>query len=86
MNEELQSKCINRILKENIEFLNSRELKNKISYNLIKEDETMVNEIKILSNLYKIADRALLMNNYKKAFRYSCMLKSRINKVKNMIK
>ncbi|MGL5150080.1 MAG: hypothetical protein ACRC7N_05810 [Clostridium sp.] len=82
---ELQEMCINKILKESIELLNGRNFKNKLSYILLKEDERIISEMNIVSSLYGIVDSALSVGNYKKAFRFSCIMRNRVCRLKRIL-
>lgn len=79
--QELQSKCINKILSENMDKLEEEYLKNKLSYLLWVKNEEVVNYISRINIIYKIIDIALEANNYKRALRYSCLMDKYINEI-----
>ena len=80
-NIELQAKCINRILRENMDMFNSNKLKNKISYLLWKKDEVVAESINSINNIYRIVDVSIKQENYKKALRYCCIMNNKVCKI-----
>ena len=85
VSQDLQAKCINKILILNMNKLNEEHLKNKFSYLLSLKNEDIVNYISRKNTIYKIIDLALESNNYKRALRYSCLLVKYINEIINLV-
>lgn len=56
---ELQARCINKILTQNMNKLNEEHLKNKLSYLLWLKDKDITNYISKINIIYKIIDLAL---------------------------
>lgn len=83
--QELQAKCINKVLMDNINKLNEEHLKNKLSYLLWLNNEEVINYISRINVIYKIIDLALESDNYKRALRYSCLLDKYINEIIKLI-
>lgn len=83
--QELQARCINRILIQNMNKLNEEHLKNKLSYLLWLKDKNITNYISKINIIYKIIDLALESNNYKRALRYSCLLDKYINEIIKLV-
>lgn len=82
-NDELQAKCLNKIMKENIDLLRNQEFKNKISYNLCCNDINTISDINSVNEISRIIEKSIGIGNYKKALRYLCILKSKIHKIIN---
>lgn len=79
--QELQAKCINKILIQNMDKLSEKYLKNKLTYLLWFDDEMIVSYMYRINVIYKTIDLALESNNYKRALRYTCLLDKYINEV-----
>ena len=76
---ELQSKCLNKILKENINKLRDKEIQNKIGYKLFNMDYEIILSINNISKITEIIEKSIEIENYKKAFRYLLLLNRTID-------
>ena len=76
---ELQSKCLNKILKENINKLRDKEIQNKIGYKLFNMDYEIILSINNISKITEIIEKSIEIENYKKAFRYLFLLNRTID-------
>lgn len=83
--QELQAKCINKILVQNMNKLNEYSVKNKLSYLLWFKEKTIIDYMSNINLIYKIIDLALEEENYKKALRYTCLLDKNINEVIELV-
>lgn len=83
---ELQAKCLNKILQENINQLKEKETYNKLCYLLCIENKEITYNMKKVEVVYKIIDKSISSGNYKKAFRYCCYLKKGVEEVMNQVK
>lgn len=84
-NDELQAKCLNKIMRENIDLLKKQEIKNKIGYRLCCNDIKTTSDINTINEISRIIEKSIEMGNYKKALRYLCILKKEISKVINKL-
>lgn len=82
---ELQAKLINKILTQNMDKLNNKNVKNKLEYLLWLGDMEIENYMKQINIIYKIVDRSITVNNYKRALRYTCLLKRYVENVISLI-
>ena len=78
---ELQAKLINKILTQNMDKLNDKNVKNKLAYLLWLGDKEIENYMKQINIIYKIVDRSITINNYKRALRYTCLLEKYIKNI-----
>lgn len=78
---ELQAKLINKILSQNMDKLNDKNIKNKLAYLLWSGDKEIENYMKQINIIYKIVDRSITINNYKRALRYTCLLEKYIKNI-----
>lgn len=83
---ELQAKCLNKILQENINKLKEEETYNKLCYLLCSGNKEITDNMKKIEVVYKIIDKSISSGNYKKAFRYCCYLKKSVEEVININK
>lgn len=83
--QELQAKCINKILIQSMDKLSEEYLKNKLTYLLWFGDERIVSYMSSINVIYKTIDLALESNNYKRALRYTCLLHKHVNEVVDLV-
>ena len=82
---ELQAKSINKILAQNMEKLNDKNVKNKLAYLLWSGDMEIENYMKQINIIYKIVDRSITVNNYKRALRYTCLLEKYVKNIISLV-
>lgn len=82
---ELQAKSINKILVQNMDKLNDKSVKNKLAYLLWSENMEIENYMKQINIIYKIVDRSITVNNYKRALRYTCLLERYVKNIISLI-
>lgn len=82
---ELQAKLINKILTQNMDKLNNKNVKNKLAYLLWSGNMEIENYMKQINIIYKIVDRSITVNNYKRALRYTCLLERYVKNIISLI-
>ena len=82
---ELQAQLINKILVQNMDKLNNNDVKNKLARLLWLKNSEIENYMKQLNIIYKIVDRSITVNNYKRALRYTCLLERYVENVISLI-
>lgn len=83
--QELQAKSINKILGQAMEEMEGEYIKNKIAYLIFSKDKNIIQYLEKISLTYKIIDSSLQENNYKRALRYTCLLKMYVKKIVQLI-
>lgn len=82
---ELQAQLINKILVQNMDKLNNKYIKNKLAHLLWLKNSEIENYMRQINIIYKIVDRSINVNNYKRALRYTCLLERYIENIISLI-